>query len=161
MKRVLAVSIYTLLLLVTPVHADTVTIGFGVVADVTVDLVSATTTIRNIQNTTGVTASDFHLSFIQGQLILADLTFSVTEVNPDFRMDAPVPNGGFLTVGGVRRVITINQDVGRVSAFWTDGQGHVITPEPATIVLLGTGLAGVAIKTRKRLKRRKRAQRKH
>ena len=28
-------------------------------------------------------------------------------------------------------------------------------PEPATVILFGTGLAGVAIKTRKRLKRRK------
>ena len=44
---------------------------------------------------------------------------------------------------------------GDITAYRVILTGEHVIPEPATMFLLGTGLAGVAIKTRKRLKNRK------
>jgi hypothetical protein len=158
MNRLLATSIYILCILVTPVCADPVTIGFGVVADVTIDLITPRTIVTNIRNTTGVTAQDFHIVFSQGGRVISSFDYSLTATDPNFRMDAVVPNGGFLMVGQTREVLIVNQNVTSINAFWTDGKGNAITPEPATMLLLSTGLVGVAIKMRKKLRSRKSGQ---
>jgi hypothetical protein len=61
---------------------------------------------------------------------------------------------GEIAVAVSRLVITING----AASFTGSGEFEGAIPEPATLLLLGTGLAGVAIKTRKRLKIRKSKQ---
>jgi hypothetical protein len=123
-----------------------------VVADVTTLFAPPSTIVENIRNTTGITAADFHIQFSQGDRVISTFNYNLTGANSSFVMDGPVVNGGFLMVGQMRESISIPENVVTIDAWWTDGNGNIITPEPTTMLLLSTGLVGVAIKMRKRLK---------
>lgn len=152
MKKTLVISIFILFVLATPAYADTVIIGPGVVADVSTDLITPATIVENIRNTTGVTAEDFHIRFTETNTVIS-FTYSVNNPDAAFRMDGPVPNNGFLMVDQMRKVIIVKGNIVSIDAFWTDANGKEIpTPEPATVVLLSTGLAGAASVVRKRRK---------
>ena len=72
-----------------------------------------------------------------------NLVFSVTEIG-DQAIAAAAVSTLTITITGAALVV-----------LPASGQFAGAIPEPATMLLLGTGLAGVAIKTRKRLKNRK------
>jgi hypothetical protein len=81
-----------------------------------------------------------------------DPALGVDELN-FFSLDplADVPIGGSL--GGFTFQSTTNPStVGNIRHDLIGGTSGTQTPEPATLFLLGTGLAGVAMKMRKRLK---------
>jgi len=83
--------------------------------------------------------------------------FSVTVFGnqPLFGFDEET--GEFNIPGVAVSLLTVT--INGAASFTGNGEFESAIPEPATVFLLGTGLAGVAIKTRKKLKSRKSKQR--
>ena len=85
----------------------------------------------------------FRLSLLENGVVIKSVVFTLTDANMAM-------NGGYVTNDMVQ---TFQNTIISSDKKYTLKLDPI--PEPATLVLLGTGLAGVAIKTRKRLKDRK------
>jgi hypothetical protein len=163
MKQVFTV-ILTLLLMMWAgaVHADPITVIVTRLNAPPSDFIDLTTFDRRAIPNPGENGQNFHVG-IQGGIVDLHIAlpggfvfdhasfFQDLFSNPPRFRPGPFDNeivdldGGtlpFCTYFNIRTTPTISFDV-------------TPTPEPATLFLLGTGLAGVAIKTRKKLKSKK------
>ena len=129
----------------TTALADAVTIDVVITENGT-DVVAKFKIQDTTPNATLGLPKTFRLSLLESGVVIKSVVFTLTDANS-------TANGGYITNDMLQTFQNASSAVTGRGTNYTLKLDPV--PEPTTVLLLGTGLTGVAIKTRKRLKDRK------